>query len=185
MHKALPNNQILVGFLTISSNVFIIQKIFFYNTYFRSTANGIYHSFGIIIFNIEFFYIFFIILQSRARLQKCLASLFNSWPGKISNRHKQTSIGVQFIHSYLYYPFYYNSRVHLSSPRGMSYYMTECVQTYFVKTPHLFINEGTRAFFFIEYRHVHTISYNEDRIHFEEIDMNAYCHSFFFLQKHV
>ena len=73
--KALPNNQMSVGFLTISSNVFIIQKIFFYNTYFRSNANGIYHNFGIIIFNIEFFYIVFIILQSRARLQKCLASL--------------------------------------------------------------------------------------------------------------
>ena len=69
-YKALPNNQMSVGFLTISSNVFIIQKISFYNTYFRSTANGIYHSFGIIIFNVEFFYIFFIILQSRARLQK-------------------------------------------------------------------------------------------------------------------
>ena len=67
----------------------------------------------------------------------------------------------------------------------MSYYMTECVQTYFVKTPHSFYKRRDQGIYLIEYRHVHTISYNEDRIHFEEMDMNAYCHSIFFLQKHV
>ena len=50
----------------------------------------------------------------------------------------------------------------------------------FCQNSTFFYKRRDQGIFFIEYRHVHTISYNEDRIHFEEMDMNAYCHSIFF-----
>ena len=55
-------------FFTLSSKLFRI-RVHFYSAHFRPNPTQIYHIFGIIVWNIEYFYIFFIV-QGRARLQK-------------------------------------------------------------------------------------------------------------------
>ena len=85
--KAISINNNAVGFFTLSSELFRIRELYFYSAHFRPNPTQIYHIFGIIVLNIEYVYIFFVIVQGRARLQKMLNLsnyLLKSWPGKFT-----------------------------------------------------------------------------------------------------
>ena len=89
--KAISSNNKAVGFFTLSLKLFRIRELYFYIAPFRPNPTQIYHIFGIIVWNIEYFYSFFIIVQGRARLQKMFSLsnyLSKSCPGNITNRHQ-------------------------------------------------------------------------------------------------